>query len=195
MLKIGITGGIGSGKSTVCNLFKCLEIPVFNADEAGRSLLTEDIIVIEEVKNIFGEGIIINGKPDRKKIAEIVFNDPGKLVKLNSIIHPMVRNKFNDWTSQQHTPYVIDEAAILFETGIYKQLDFTILVVAPEQLRIKRVIQRDRVEESAIRDRMKNQWNDEEKKKIADFIIINDDMMPLLPQVMDIHNRLIAGGV
>ena len=191
MLKVGVTGGIGSGKSTVCNLFKCLDVPVFNADEAGRRLLAEDHTVIEQIKNIFGEEIIRNRKPDRKKIAELVFSNTEKLTKLNSVIHPAVRKKFNNWVAGQTSPYIIDEAAILFETGIYKQLDFTILVTAPEQLRIKRVMQRDGIDEASIKSRMKNQWSDEEKKKIASFVIANDDITPLLPQVMDIHNAII----
>lgn len=192
MLRVGVTGGIGSGKSTVCNLFKCLEIAVFNADEAGRRLLAEDKDVIEHVKSIFGEDILLNGSLDRKKIAEIVFKTPEMLAKLNMVIHPAVRNKFNKWAIQQTSQYIIDEAAILFETGIYKQLDYTILVAAPEQLRIWRVMQRDKLDEASIRGRIKNQWSDEEKKKIADFVIINDDLTPLLPQVMEIHNTIIS---
>lgn len=192
MLKVGLTGGIGSGKSTVCSLFKCLEIPVFNADEAGRKLLSENSEVIEQVQHIFGQEIIVNGKPDRKKLAQIVFNSPEKLAQLNAVIHPAVRKNFNEWVALQTSPYVIDEAAILFETGIYKQLDFIILVTAPEQLRIRRVMQRDGMEEASVKDRMKNQWSDEDKKKIANFVIINDDINPLLPQVMEIHNAIIS---
>ena len=194
MQKIGVTGGIGSGKSTVCHLFKCLEIPVFNADEAGRRALAEDADVIKRVATLFGEEIILNGKPDRKKIAEIVFNNPEKLAQLNSIIHPAVRKNFGIWSAEQQAPYGVYEAAILFETGLYKQLDKTILVIAPEQLRISRVTQRDGMDEATIRVRMKNQWNDEEKRKLADFIILNDDVTPLLPQVMDIHSQLLNQG-
>jgi len=192
MLKVGVTGGIGSGKSMICNLFKCLEIPVFNADEAGRRLLAEDKSVVEEIRHLFGGDVIVEGKPDRKKIAEIVFKNPEKLSKLSSVIHPAVRKKFNDWAAEQNSSYIIDEAAILFETGIYKQLDLTVLVIAPEQLRIKRVINRDGSEEASVKDRMKNQWSDDEKKKIADFIIINDDITPLLQQIMEIHNTIIS---
>jgi dephospho-CoA kinase len=192
MLKVGLTGGIGSGKSTVCKLFQCLEIPVFNADEAGRRLLAEDDAVIGKVKNIFGNKVMVNGKPDRKKIAEIVFSNPGKLEELNAVIHPAVRKNFNEWAAEQQSLYVIDEAAILFETGIYKQLDFTILVVAPGELRIRRVMQRDNIDELTIKARMNNQWDDEKKKKLANFVIINDDINPLLPQVMDIHNTLVS---
>jgi dephospho-CoA kinase len=192
MLKIGVTGGIGSGKSTVCSLFKCLEIPVFNADEVGRRVLAEDNNVIEQVQHIFGKEVIVDGKPDRKKIGEIVFNNSEKLTKLNSIVHPAVRKSFNEWIIEQTAPYIIHEAAILFETGIYKQLDFTALVTAPEQLRIKRVMQRDGADEVSIVSRMKNQWSDEKKKELANFIIINDDVSPLLSQVMYIHNAIIS---
>lgn len=192
MLKVGVTGGIGSGKSTVCHLFKCLEIAVFNADETGRQLLAEDIDVIGQVKNIFGEEIRFNGKPDRKKLAELVFSNPEKLTKLNAIIHPAVRKRFNEWTLEQTSLYMIYEAAILFETGLYKQLDFTILVTAPEQLRINRVMKRDGMDEASVRNRMKNQWNDEDKKGIANFVLRNDDINPLLPQVMNIHNTLLT---
>lgn len=192
MLKVGVTGGIGSGKSTVCNLFRCLEIPVFNADEAGRSLIAEDSGVIGKITTIFGKQIIVNGAPDRKKIAEIVFNDPEKLSELNAVIHPAVREKFEAWIAEQKSLYVIDEAAILFETGIYKQLNFTILITAPEELRIKRVMQRDGMNETDVKNRMKNQWSDEQKKALADFVIINDDITPLIPQVTDIHNKLLS---
>ena len=192
MLKVGVTGGIGSGKSTVCSLFKCLEIPIFNADEAGRLLLAEDAKVREQVKDIFGDAIIVNGKPDRKKIAEIVFNNPEKLAQLNSVIHPAVRKSYANWTTEQKSPYLIYEAAILFETGLYKQLDFTVLVIAPEQLRINRVMQRDGIDETTVRARIKNQWSDEEKKKLANFVITNDDATPLLPQIMEIHTTLIS---
>jgi dephospho-CoA kinase len=192
MLRIGVTGGIGSGKSTVCTIFKCLEIPVFNADEEGRRLLSENADVIKEVQHIFRDEVLTNGKPDRKKLAAIVFNNAGMLEKLNSIIHPAVRKKFNDWVLEQKAPYVIDEAAILFETGIYKQLDYTILVVAPEPVRISRVSRRDGVDEATVQARMKNQWTDEQKKILADFVIINDDINPLLPQVMDIHNTILS---
>jgi dephospho-CoA kinase len=192
MLKVGLTGGIGSGKSTVCNLFKCLEVPVFNADEAGRRLLSEDKDVIGQVQHIFGQEVLVGGKPDRKKIAEIVFNSPEKLAQLNAVVHPAVRKSFNTWASMQTSKYVIDEAAILFETGIYKQLDFTVLVTAPEQLRIQRVMQRDGMDEASVKSRMKNQWSDDDKRKIANFVIVNDGIDPLLPRVMEIHNAIIS---
>lgn len=192
MLKVGVTGGIGSGKSTICQIFQCLQIPVFNADEAGRRLLAENAEVIEQVKILFGEDIAPGGKPDRKKIAASVFTSPEKLSRLNSIIHPAVRKEFNRWAAAQTSSYIIDEAAILIETGIYKQLDFTILVVAPEALRTARVMQRDHINETDIKARMKNQWSDEDKQKVAAFVIVNDDVQPLLPQVMSIHSAILT---
>jgi dephospho-CoA kinase len=194
MLKVGLTGGIGSGKSTVCKIFKCLNIPVFDADAVGRHLLDEDPVIKEQVQNIFGKQFFIDGKPDRKGIAKIAFTNPDKLARLNSLIHPEVRRRFNEWASEQNGPYVIDEAAILFETGFYLQLDYIILVTAPESLRIKRIMDRDLIEEDAIRARMKNQWSDGEKKRVSSFVIVNDETSPLIPQVIDIHNKLIATG-
>ncbi len=158
----------------------------------GRRLLSEDKDVIGQVQHIFGQEVLVGGKPDRKKIAEIVFNSPEKLAQLNAVIHPAVRKSFNTWASMQTSQYVIDEAAILFETGIYKQLDFTVLVTAPEQLRIQRVMQRDGMDEASVKSRMKNQWSDDDKRKIANFVIVNDGIDPLLPRVMEIHNAIIS---
>ncbi|HTA84285.1 MAG TPA: dephospho-CoA kinase, partial [Bacteroidia bacterium] len=122
MLKVGITGGIGSGKSTVCKIFESLGIPVFRADDESRRLLSEDAEVKKQVVSLLGEEVIIQGKPDRKKIAELVFNDPEKLRALNDIIHPRVRDGVALWAEQQRSAWVIEEAAILFESGAYKNL-------------------------------------------------------------------------
>ena len=193
-LRIGITGGIGSGKSTVCRIFECLGIPVFSSDDEGRRLLSEDSIVVSEVKKLFGESVMKDGKPDRTKIAEAVFRKSSLLQKLNEIIHPAVRKGFEEWGKLKSSPYIINEAAILFETGSYKQLDKTILVVSPEILRIERTMKRKGMDEKNIRDRIKNQWKDEEKRKLADFVIMNDEKNMLIPQVLSIHNRLTAQG-
>jgi dephospho-CoA kinase len=192
MLRVGVTGGIGSGKSTVCNVFRCLDIPVFNADKEGRHFLDEDEVVKEQIINIFGEKVLTNDKLDRNAIARIVFNDREKLAQLNAVIHPAVRKKFNIWADKQKSPYVINEAAILFETGSYKLLDYVILVIAPESLRIRRIAQRDGMGEDEIKVRMKNQWGDEEKMKLTSFVIDNNDIKPLLPQVMELHHKLIS---
>lgn len=191
MFKVGITGGIGSGKSIVCKIFECLGIPLFSSDIEGRRLLTDDLATIHKIVEKFGNEIFTNGKIDRKKMGELVFNDKEKLEILNSIIHPEVRRSFNNWAEIQKTPYVINEAAILFETGAYKQLDYMILVTAPETLRISRIKERDGLDEATIKDRIKNQWSDEEKMKLTDVVIINDDNTMLIPQVIEIHYKLI----
>jgi dephospho-CoA kinase len=188
MLKIGVTGGIGSGKSTVCSIFKCLGVPVFHADEIGRNILIEDRDAKQKVMQLFDS-------LDRKKIAAIVFNDKEKLVQLNAIIHPKVRQAFIEWTDKQKAPFIIEEAAILFESGVYKMLDCIIVVTAPEELRIQRVISRDGVSEVTIRERMKNQWSEEEKIKLADFVIHNNEEGFVIPQVLDIYKQLISKGL
>ena len=195
MLKIGITGGIGSGKSTVCSIFKCLGIPVFQADEEGRRILAEDKEAKEEVVKLFGGDVLSNNQLDRKKIADVVFSDKQKLEQLNAIIHPRVRQAFLDWAKKQETKFVIDEAAILFESGAYKVLDAVIVVTAPEKLRIARVMKRDGISEAAIRDRMKNQWSYAEKIKKAAFVIQNDEENLVIPQVIDIFNQISSKGL
>jgi dephospho-CoA kinase len=190
MLKVGVTGGIGSGKSTVCKIFESLGVPVFRADEEGRRLLEEDEGGVEEVKQLFGGTVIINGKPDRAKIAAIVFNEPDKLNALNAIIHHRVRSSFNTWADSQKTPLVIEEAAILFETGAYKLMDKMITVCAPEKLRIERIMKRDNISEGQVRERMKNQWSEGDKLDKSDFVITNNDSTPLIPQVMEVYRKL-----
>ena len=193
MLKVGITGGIGSGKSTVCKIFESLGIPVFRADDESRRLLSEDAEVKKQVVSLLGKEVIIQGKPDRKKISELVFNDPEKLRALNAIIHPRVRDGVALWAKQQRSAWVIEEAAILFESGAYKNLDAVIVVSAPEEERIKRVVNRDGLTETLVRERIKNQITEEERRKRADFIIENDGGQLLIPQALAIFKTLSAG--
>jgi dephospho-CoA kinase len=190
MIKVGVTGGIGSGKSTVCRIFECLGVPVFRADEEGRRLLGEDKEVQKKVASLFGDAVLTKGKPDRKKIAAIVFADEGKLKQLNAIIHPAVKNSFANWLKQQTGSLVIEEAAILFENGNYKDFDAMVLVTAPEALRIKRVTERDHVSVDEIKKRMKNQWSDEEKAAKADHILLNDEESMLMPKVLELVSKL-----
>ena len=193
MIKVGVTGGIGSGKSTVCRIFESLGIPVFRADEESRRLLTEDEDVKKQVIALLGESVIQNGKPDRKKIAEMVFNNPEKLQGLNAIIHPKVRDGLKQWMAKQNTPWVIEEAAILFESGAYKNMDAVIVVSAQKELRIQRVVGRDNVTREHVLERMKNQLSEEERRKRADFIIENDDKQMLIPQAIEIFKTLSRG--
>lgn len=193
MLKAGITGGIGSGKTTVARVFSLLGIPVYYADDAAKQLLSEDADVRKSVRRLFGDEVFTNGKPDRKKMAALVFNDKEKLAKLNAIIHPAVRKHFENWVKEHSdAPYILKEAAILFESGTYKELDKIITVVAPEETRIARVMKRDHVTADAVRDRMANQLDDKEKIKLSDFIVRNSDDDLIIPQVLDIHQQLVA---
>ena len=192
MLKVGITGGIGSGKSTVCKVFSVLGIPVFNADvEAGR-LQNEDPQIGTELIGIFGSEIYsAEGLLNRKKLASIVFNDSGLLEKLNSIIHPAVHREFEKWSARNSNfPYVIYEAAILFETGSFRNFDFTILVVADEQERIDRVSKRDHSRPEDVLQRMNNQMMDKEKIKMADFVIENNDNQLIISQILKLDQLL-----
>jgi len=190
MLKVGVTGSIGSGKSVVCKIFECLGVPVFRADEEGRRLLREDKTIQKKVKDLFGEPVISDGQLDRKKIASVVFTDPQKLSSLNSIIHPAVRNSFAEWAGRQNARLIIEEVAILFESAANKGLDKVIVVTSDEKDRIKRAMKRDKITESEVRLRMSRQWSQEEKAAKADFVITNEHTDMLIPQVINIHKTL-----
>ena len=190
-LTIGITGGIGSGKSTVCKIFKLLGVPVFEADSVAKELLNTHSEIINGLTNLFGEGIYTeNNLIDRKKLANIIFNDEVQFTKVNSLVHPIVRREFINWAKVNDSKYVIHEAAILFESGFYKMMDFTILVSAPTSQRIERVIKRDRTTEMLVKDRINKQWSDEKKREIASFEIKNDNRSLIIPQIIKIDNQL-----
>ena len=196
MLKVGITGGIGSGKSTVSGIFGLLGIPVYNSDLRARVLMTEDADVVSAVKSSFGEdSYLSDGSLDRARLAGIVFADPAKLAQLNSIVHPAVGRDFVTWCSHQSgQPYVIKEAALIFEAGINRELDFVITVYAPEEVRVGRVTKRDKSTVAEVKARMANQWSDDKKALMSDFIITNYDDRPLLRQVMEVHKLLLSYG-
>ncbi len=193
MMVVGITGGIGSGKSVVCSVFATLGIPVYDADTEAKKLydLPE---VIAEVKNSFGKNYFSSsGELDKKKFAELVFNDERALKKINAIIHPFVKRNFNEWKKQlKEKPYVLKEAAILFESGSNKGCDKVITVTAPVELRIQRVMQRDGRTRNQIEEIIAKQWSDEEKIKRSDFVIVNDETKLVLPVVLSIHKKLIS---
>lgn len=190
MITIGVTGGIGSGKSTVCNIFRVLGIPIFEADKEGKVLLNADPKIRKAVTERFGEAIYMKGKLYPKALASLVFSDPQALADLNAIVHPAVREAFSSWSANQQAPYVIMEAAILTETGGHKHLDQIILVSAPEELRIKRTMARDGVEEGSVRARILNQATEAQRIAIADHVIVNNDMQLVIPQVLALHQKL-----
>jgi dephospho-CoA kinase len=191
-LKIGITGGIGSGKSIICKIFHELGVPIYYADEEAKKLVKEHPEIKNEIVKEFGSDTYsASGELERTKLSEIVFKNPDLLKKLNLIIHPRVKQHFLDWSAQfEDLPYVIKEAAIIFESGSYKHLDKVIMVYAPEELRIRRVLQREGMSEESIRERMKNQISEEEKIKKSDFIIYNDETRLIVPQILDLHQKI-----
>lgn len=191
MIKVGITGGIGSGKTTVCKIFELLGVPVYYSDEWAKRML-DDESVVKNIVNYFGDSVLTADKIDRKKLASLVFNNSEKLTYLNSIIHPAVKNHFEDWYKKQNTTYILKEAAILFESEAYKQVDKAITVSAPELIRVKRVVKRDLSLEADVLARIKNQLTDEERIKRSDFVIINDDANLVIPQVLAIHDKIMG---
>jgi dephospho-CoA kinase len=188
LLKIGITGNIGSGKSTVCKIFETLNVPVYNADDRGKYLLQHNEKVKAQLIQNFGEGILSNSMLNRSALAKIVFNDRDKLSVLESIVHPAVKEDFKEWVTKQESPYIIKEAALLLEAGTHKDLDKLITVTAPLETRIKRVMERDHCTREEVLSRMKNQWPEEKKIEMADHVLVNDDLQLLLPQVLKLYN-------
>ncbi len=191
-IKVGITGGIGTGKSFVSKIFKTLGVPFYDADLEAKLVMVKNKNVRQALIKSFGsETYLEDGTVNRKYLSGIVFRDSEKLALLNSIVHPAVIQESVDWSNRQTAPYILKEAALLYESGSYKNLDYTILVTAPEELRIQRVIQRDGVEREEVLRRMGRQMSEEDKLQYADFLIHNDGVLPLLPQVLAIHNNLI----
>ncbi|MFP4621350.1 MAG: dephospho-CoA kinase [Bacteroidales bacterium] len=192
MTKVGITGGIGSGKTLICQVFEKFGIPVFYADEEAKKLLNNDPKVKEAIKEFFGSEVYNESGIDKAFLASKIFNNGDALAKVNSIVHPEVRKSFLRWARAKESayPYVIEEAAILFESGGYKDLDFSVLVYAPEELRIKRVTERDKTNREDVEARMKHQMKDEEKINMADAVIYNDESQLVIPQILRIHQQL-----
>ena len=192
-LLVGITGGIGSGKSTVCKLFSLLGVPVYTADDRAKWLMNHDSPLKEKILEVFGsESYLSNGELNRAYLAASVFSTPEKVAALNALVHPAVRKDFMDWVSQQSAPYLIKEAALLFETGAVKELDCVINVSSPLRVRMARVLLRDphRTEEQ-VNQIIDQQLPDEEKNERADFSIKNADNKLLLPQVIALHEQLL----
>lgn len=193
MLKIGLTGGIGSGKSTIAQIFEKLGIKVYYADTRAKELMEDNLELVREIKKLLGEASYQSGKLDRKYISNKVFIDKALLEKLNHIVHPAVRKDFEHWCrAYEKESYVIEEAALLFETGYYRDFDYTILVSSAMELRIQRIMKRDNVERDVVEQRMKNQFPEAEKLKLCDFEIKNNEKELLIPQVLDLHNKFVS---
>jgi dephospho-CoA kinase len=196
MVKVGITGGIGSGKTVVTSVFQVLGIPVYYADDAAKRLMNENPELKAQIVENFSElAYARDGKLDRKWMAEQVFGSKEKLALLNSIVHPATILDAQNWMNRQQTPYAIKEAALIFESGAQTGLDYVIGVSAPDSIRIRRVMKRDSVEAAEVQTRMDRQMNESAKMSRCDFVITNDDWQPIIPQVMRIHEILLAASL
>jgi dephospho-CoA kinase len=195
MLKIGITGSIGAGKSTVAGIFKVLGVPVFDADATAKNILNTDSVLREQIAATFGSETYKNGLLDKKYLATLVFNNPDQLAKLNALVHPATIEAANIWAKhceEQGSPYILKEAALLFEAGTNVGLDFIIGVTAPVEMRIARVMERDHVTREEVLKRMQHQLDDTEKMKRCNFVIDNNEVSLVIPQVLALHARFIS---
>ena len=197
MLRIGLTGGIGSGKSTVAKIFEVLGVPVYYADEAAKRLMNENEELKQKIQELFGTETYTNGFLNRAALAAIVFNSPKKLEQLNSLVHPVTFTDAIKWLQQleapgvQAPPYAVKEAALIFESGAQEWLDYVIGVHAPTPLRIQRVMQRDHISQEEVMARMNKQLDEEAKMRLCNFVITNDELHMLVPQVQALHEHLL----
>lgn len=191
MLKIGLTGGIGSGKTTVAKIFELLGVPVYYADAASKRLYQEDPVLMAGMKKHFGDDIYTSGQLNKSKLAAIVFNDPHQLDLLNALVHPPTIRDAENWMKQQRGAYAVKEAALLFESGSVRDLDYVIGVYAPLHLRVKRAIDRDQLTREDVLSRAKKQIDDELKMKLCDFVILNNEQELIIPQVLALHEKFL----
>jgi dephospho-CoA kinase len=194
MLKIGLTGNMGGGKTTVSKIFEILGIPVFYADDEAKKIMITDERLANEIKSAFGDiSYFDNGTLNRKHIAAIVFNNEAKLAQLNSLVHPAVFRAFDAWVKNfDDAPYVLKEAALLFESDAYKVCDYTIMVQAPLENRIRRVMKRDGLTRAEVESRNSHQFSEEKKSKLANYVIKNDDVQLVIPQVLTLHDEFLS---
>ena len=192
MLKVGVTGGIGSGKSTVAHIFETLGIPVYYADAAAKKLMNEDAGLKQQVQQLFGEAAYTGGQLNRAFVAAQVFNNPENLALLNSIVHPATIADAAKWMQQQSAPYAIKEAALIFESGAQENLEKVIGVFASKAIRIKRVMDRDGITREEVLARMNKQINETIKMRLCNYVITNDEQQLLIPQVLAVHEKLLA---
>ena len=191
-LRVGITGGMGSGKSTVAAVFAVLGIPVYRADDAAKRLMNEDLLLKEQLTSQFGTATYTNGLLNRAYLAATVFSNKEKLAQLNALVHPVTIRDADEWMKKQTTPYAIKEAAIIFESGSQNYLDYIIGVYAPVTLRIYRSMKRDKLSKEEVNARMNQQMDDAIKMKLCDTVIVNDEQQAVIPQVMKIHEQLMV---
>lgn len=191
MIIVGLTGGIGSGKTTVAKAFEALGIPVYIADVEAKKLMNCSKVIKRKLTTLFGEQAYLNGKLNRSFLADIIFNDKNYLEQMNAIVHPRVKRHFEKWVAKQDAPYVIKEVAILFEKGGYKLCDYVITVTASKPLRIERLLKRDNSTKEKIEAIMKNQWDDKSKMELSDFVIVNEKLENTKSQVEIIHQKII----
>ena len=191
MLKIGLTGGIGSGKTTVARIFEVLGIPVYYADDAAKKLMNENEHLKDSIIKAFGTEAYLNNRLNREFLSNVVFKDTEKLNALNFIVHPATINDAIRWFKDQNAPYVIKEAALIFESGSQKDLDFVIGIKSPGDLRIQRATFRDRISIEKVRSRMNRQMNEDEKMRLCDYVIVNDEQEMLIPQALALHERFL----
>ena len=189
-IKIGLTGGIGSGKTFIGAIFTKLEIPVFNADHEARKCMSENELLRQDIQDAFGDNVYNEGLLQNKILADIVFNNNQKLEELNKLVHPLVKQRFDSWSVEQNSRIIIKESAILFESNSHLGLDKVICVSAPEETRIERVIKRDNTSREQVLVRIEKQMPQNEKEKLSDFIIVNDEVVLLLPQIIKIINQI-----
>ena len=189
MIKVGLTGGIGSGKTTIAKIFEVLGIPVYYADLAGKRLMNENDQLRKGIIDTFGEKVYVNGKLDPPYLSSLVFNDPSRLDQLNALVHPAVLKDAEEWMMLQNAPYAIKEAALIFESGANIKLNYVIGVHAPEELRMQRAMNRDNISREDILARMNQQMSEKEKMNRCDFIITNDECQLVTPQVIALHNK------
>lgn len=189
MIKVGLTGGIGSGKTTVSRVFQTLGIPVYYSDTEAKNLLNDNPDVVDKIKDIFGQDVYESGVLNRKKLAKIVFGTPEMLDQLNMIVHPAVREHFLEWCEERKDyKYIVKEAAIMFESGAYRDMDVIVAVHAPKNLRIKRVKERDNLSEAEVESRIKHQLEEKTLLELSDYVLYNDDQHLLIPQILQFHN-------
>jgi dephospho-CoA kinase len=190
--RLGVTGGIGSGKTSVCRVFDVLRVPVFSADSDARETMEKDTDIIKNLNSIAGKNLYVNGSLDRMELARIIFNDRTMLEKVNLLVHPTVFDHFRNWTLEQTASYVIMEAAILFESGASKYVDRVATVVAPVEQRIERVIQRNKLSREQVIERMKNQIDDETRIKLSDYVINNSENDMIITTILEIHDDILT---